>query len=145
MLNYNMVDENMQEVLYQAQNMFCLNHGMSPMIFMRLKDNPALVIEDVNMDTPEDTMESCKKYKDMIESGKLVEYIFMIETQKSFDDWCLVVMKCSQKSEMQYVCDIWIEDGDYKFSEWSFFDHSKLWAKKDSVNNLFGQVFCKFN
>lgn len=138
------IDENMKEVLHQAQNMLCLNHGVSPMIFMRIKNNKNLIIENIEMDTLPESINSFSKIKKKIENGELEEYIFIFDDRFE-ESWILIVIKANVKKEIQCECKVWVENGVYNFSEWSFYDNSNALGKKGFINNLFGQVFCNFN
>lgn len=139
-----MIEENMKDVLNQAQNIFCLNQGLYPTLFMRLKNNKNLVIEYFEMNTFAESIESCNNLKNKIESGDLEEFIFMFD-EKVNDNWILIVIKSNIKKEIQYECDIWIDNGVYNFSDWRCYNNSNALGKKGYINNLFGQVFCKFN
>lgn len=113
-------------------------------MFMKLKDNKDLVIEYIDMDTLSESIDSFDRIKKKIEIGELLEYIFMFD-DKVDNDWVLVVIKANIKEEIQCECKVWIEHGVYNFSKWSFYDNSRVLGRRGFVNNLFGQVFCKFN
>lgn len=102
------IDENMKEVLHQAQNMLCLNHGVSPMIFMRLKNNKNLVIENIEMDTLTESVNSFSKIKKKIESGELEEYIFIFDDRFE-ESWILIVIKANVNKEIQCECKVWVK------------------------------------
>ena len=136
-------EEDIENMLFQAQSIFKLNKGMSPMIFMRIKGD--LIIEDIDMSSLEATCNSVKKYKSMIESGELEQYVFMKEIHRPYEEWVLIVIKANPKEELQWICDIDMKDQEYKFSEWICYDSTNFKAKKNSFTNLFGQVFCKYN
>lgn len=139
------MNQDVKNVLIEAENMFSLNAGMSPIMFMRLKENPELVIEFVNLNNEESTRLSCSKYKNMIEDGILEEYIFMSDIQNKINEWVLVVIKANIKEELQCLNNVKYENGKYKFSKWTFYDGSNVKARKNSFNNLFGQVYSKYN
>lgn len=124
--------------------MFCINHGVSPIMFMKLKNKGSLVIDHIEMNTLTESIDSFSNIKKKIESGELQEYIFMFD-EKVNNHWILIVIKANVKKEIQCECDVWIEHGVYNFSKWSFYDNSKVLGKRGFVNNLFGQVFCNFN
>ena len=138
-----MIQDDINNMLFQAQNMFQINKGMSPMIFMRIKDE--LVIKDVDMSSLEAVSDSIKKFKSMIESGELEQFVFMKEIYIPDEQWVLTVIKANNKEEKQWVCDVKLEDDEYKFSEWVCYDNSDMRARKNTFNNLFGQVFCNYN
>lgn len=138
-----MIQDDINNMLFQAQNMFQINKGMSPMIFMRIKDE--LVIKDVDMSSLEAVSDSIKKFKSMIESGELEQFVFMKEIYIPDEQWVLTVIKANNKEEKQWVCDVKLEDDEFKFSEWVCYDNSDMRARKNTFNNLFGQVFCNYN
>lgn len=139
-----MIDEPMKQTLYEAQEMFRLHGEMRPIFFMKLLNVEEMVIEYPDMDTPQGNAESITKIKNMIENSELLEYIFMTDGRRKNNQLCLVVIRASHKKETQYICSVY-EDEDYEFSSWEIFDGSKLYANKNSMNNLFGRVSCKFN
>lgn len=140
-----MINKNDENVLIEAQKMFVLNNGMPPIIFMAIKDKPDLVIENLDMDTYESTIMCIEKIKIMIESEELREFILILDNEDPKGDWVLIVIKASAKQELQFICNINYEDGEYKFSKWTYHDGTNLKATKNSFNNLFGQVYCKYN
>ena len=139
------IDDNMKNVLLEAQKMFKLNSGLSPLMFMKIKNEKHLNIEVVDMSSEKTTNEACNKYKNMIESGELLEYVFMMEKQRKNEYWYLMVIKANVDKELQCICEIEMEDSEYKFSDWTIYDCSNIEGRKNSLNNLFGQVYCNYN
>jgi hypothetical protein len=139
-----MIDESMRQTLYEAQEMFRTHGEMRPILFMKLLNVEEMVIEYPDMETPQKKSENIAIMKNMIEHGELLEYIFMANGRHKNNQLCLVVIRANPKKETQYICSVY-KDEDYEFSSWEIFDGSKLYANKNSMNNLFDRVSCKFN
>lgn len=139
------MDENLENVLYHAEKMFTENDGMHPVIFMRLKDKKYLFTEFVDLNTKESTREVNSRFKKMIESGELQQYIFISDIYKGSNEWLLVVIKAHVREEIQCVCEVKLEGSKYHFGEWTYYNSTEIVAKKNSFNNLFGQVYSKYN
>ena len=139
-----MIDEPMKQTLYEAQEMFRLYGEMRPILFMKLLNVEDMVIEYLDMETPQKSAENIEVLKNMIENGKLLEYIFMTDGKYKNNQLCLIIIHATSKKETQYICSVY-EDEDYEFSSWEIFDGTKLYANKNSMNNLFGRVSCKYN
>ena len=74
-----------------------------------------------------------------------LQFVSMKEIYIPDEQWVLTVIKANNKEEKQWVCDVKLEDDEYKFSEWVCYDNSDMRARKNTFNNLFGQVFCNYN
>lgn len=144
-----MIQDDIDNMLFQAQNMFKLNKGMSPMIFMRNENEneneEGLIIESIDMSSLDSTCDAIKKLKSMIENGSLKEYVFMKEIYIPEKDWILMIIKANVNEEKQWICDVYLEDEEFKFSEWTCYNSTNMKAKINTFNNLFGQVFCNYN
>ena len=139
------MNENLENVLYHAEKMFIENNGMPPVIFMRLKNKMDLFTEFLDLNTKESTLEVNSRFKKMIESGELQQYIFISDIYKGSGEFLLVVIKANITEEIQCVCDVKVEDSQYHFGKWNYYDSTEVLAKKNSFNNLFGQVYSRFN
>jgi len=145
-----MLDEKIEDMLFQAQNMFLLNDGMPSIIFMKLDGCDDMVLDAVETNTYEEKIQSVQRIKNMIESGKLKEYIYLCEGTHQNDQLCLVVTHASPTQETQYICSVYEHEGKkekekYTFGTWLIYDGTKMKGKNTSMINLFGRINCKNN
>ncbi len=139
-------DQIIEKMLHEAQDMFNINQGMPPCIFMKMSDSNTMKLKFFSMETKQQKIKIVQYLMKLIEKEKLVDYILMFETICKSKQPCLVVVHANKKYETHYICDVKEgKNGLFSFSDWKVYDASNIFGKKDSISNLFGRVFCKFN